>query len=78
MADFVHAAFHASRLLGGPHRLARRLGVQPDELYRWIAGVDLPAADARLELQRRMSVALAVAPAAQLAGRRHGDRTVSN
>ncbi|HYX67450.1 MAG TPA: hypothetical protein VE935_24795 [Burkholderiales bacterium] len=78
MADFIHAAFHASRVLGGPHRLARRLGVQPDELYRWIAGLDLPAEGARLELQKRISVALVALPAAQSAGRRHSDRTIPN
>ena len=78
MADFIHAAFHASRVLGGPHRLARQLGVQPDELYRWIAGLDLPPAGARLELQKRISVALIAMPAMQFAGRRHSDRTISN
>lgn len=78
MADFIHAAFHASRVLGGPHRLARRLGVQPDEIYRWIAGLDLPAEGARLELQKRISVALIAMPDARCAGRRHSDRTVSN
>jgi hypothetical protein len=73
MADFIKAAFQASRALGGPHRLASRLGVAPDELYRWIAGLDLPAEGSQLELQRRITVALV--PAAQLppAMRRHND-----
>jgi DNA-binding transcriptional regulator YdaS (Cro superfamily) len=78
MADFVTVAFHASQTLGGPHRLARRLGVQPDDLYRWIAGLDLPAEGLRVDLQRRISRVLVVAPAAGSAGRRHGDHTLSN
>ena len=78
MADFIHAAFHASQVLGGPHRLARRLGVQPDQLYRWIAGLDLPAEGIRVELQKRISIELVVKPAARTGGRRHGDRNTSN
>ena len=73
MADFINAAFLASRALGGPHRLARRLGVEPDELYRWIAGIDLPAQGRRVDLQRRISVALVVRQPARPAARRHGD-----
>lgn len=74
MADFVSAAFLASRALGGPCRLARRLGVEPDELYRWIAGHDLPAQNLRRELQRRIFVALVDAPSGGSGSRRHGDR----
>lgn len=72
MADFINALFHASRALGGPHRLARRLGVAPDALYRWIAGLDLPGEGARLDLQRRIRIVL-VHEAARPATRRHGD-----
>lgn len=74
MADFVTAAFQASRVLGGPCRLARRIGVEPDEVYRWIAGQDLPAEAARLELQARFTVAVIEEPALSGAHRRHGDR----
>lgn len=74
MADFITTAFQASRVLGGPHRLARRLGVEPDELYRWIAGLDLPTEDRRAELRKRISVALIVRPNGTLATRRHGDK----
>ena len=74
MADFVSAAFLASRALGGPCRLARRLGVEPDELYRWIAGQDLPGEPARQELQKRMTLAMVAAPALEAGQRRHGDR----
>lgn len=73
MADFINSAFRASRLLGGPHRLARCLGVQPDDLYRWIAGQDLPAEAARRELQKRMTLAVVAAPAIDSSQRRHGD-----
>jgi hypothetical protein len=73
MADFVTAAFQASRAAGGPCRLARRLGVEPDQLYRWIAGQDLPAEGARLELQARFTVAVITGPSTSPAYRRHGD-----
>jgi hypothetical protein len=74
MSDFINSAFRASRLLGGPHRLARSLGVEPDELYRWIAGQDLPGEPARQELQKRMTLAMVAAPALEPGQRRHGDR----
>ena len=73
MADFVTAAFQASRALGGPCRLARRLGIEPDQLYRWIAGQDLPAEAARRELQARLTGAVIGAPQPSSAYRRHGD-----
>lgn len=73
MADFINAAFHASLALGGPHRLARRLGVEPDALYRWIAGLDLPGEGVRIDLQRRIRIALIVPEAARPAMRRHSD-----
>lgn len=73
MADFVTAAFQASRAAGGPCRLARRLGVEPDQLYRWIAGQDLPAEAARRELQARFTVAVIGAARISSASRRHGD-----
>lgn len=74
MADFVSAAFRASRALGGPHRLARRLGVEPDALYRWMAGLDLPADQVRSDLQRRIEMALRVGESVVApAMRRHGD-----
>jgi hypothetical protein len=74
MTDFISATFQASRALGGPHRLARRIGVQPDELYRWIAGLDLPAEGTRLDLQRRIDIALLIRPTDTSAMRRHGDK----
>jgi len=73
MADFIETAFKASQALGGPHRLASCLGVEPDEIYRWIAGRDLPAEGTRLRLQQRISLALVVGPASDFAHRRHGD-----
>jgi len=75
MADFVQATFKASRALGGPHRLARSLGVEPDRLYRWIAGQDLPAEGARRDLQKRITRALVAAPEDSPVQRRHGDRS---
>ena len=76
MADFVQATFQASQALGGPHRLARSLGVEPDALYRWIAGQNLPAEGTRRDLQRRISLALlTAAPASAPVQRRHSDRS---
>jgi len=74
MADFVNAAFQASRAVGGPCRLARRLGIEPDQVYRWIAGQDLPSEAARLELEARFTVAVVPEAARVGAHRRHGDR----
>lgn len=74
MADFVQATFQASQALGGPHRLARSLGVEPDALYRWIAGQDLPAEGTRRDLQKRITLALVAEPDNVPAQRRHGDR----
>ena len=73
MADFIHAAFHASLALGGPHRLARSLGVQPDALFRWIAGVDLPGEREQRELEQRIGFVLHMARPATAAPRRHSD-----
>ena len=73
MADFASAAFQASLALGGPHRLARSLGVPPDALFRWIAGVDLPGAREQRELKQRIGFALQIAPAPRAAARRHTD-----
>jgi DNA-binding transcriptional regulator YdaS (Cro superfamily) len=73
MADFVNAAFQASQAVGGPCRLARRLGIEPDQLYRWIAGQDLPPEAARLELEARFTVAVVPQPASASEHRRHGD-----
>ena len=73
MADFVTVAFRASRALGGPSRLARRLGVEPDELYRWMAGLDQPTGSARRELMERIIYALATRREERPALRRHGD-----
>ena len=74
MADFVQTTFRASRALGGPHRLARSLGVEPDRLYRWIAGQDLPAEGTRRDLQQRITLALVATPEDAPVQRRHGDR----
>lgn len=74
MADFVQATFQASRALGGPHRLALSLGIEPDTLYRWIAGQDLPAEGTRRDLQRRITLALVAVPEELPVQRRHGDR----
>jgi hypothetical protein len=74
MADFISVAFQASRILGGPHRLARLLGMEPDAIYRWIAGLEIPDEQIRLELKRRIRLALVAKPDDALPARRHGDR----
>lgn len=68
----MRAAFQASLALGGPHRLARSLGVQPDTLFRWIAGVDLPEGSERGRLWWRISLAI-LASKAQAVNRREAD-----
>lgn len=73
MADFVSVAFRASRALGGPCQLARRLGVEPDALYRWMAGVDLPAESTRRDLSARIIGVLTPFGEEPQPFRRHGD-----
>lgn len=73
MADFVTVAFQASRALGGPCRLARRLGVEPDALYRWMAGQDLPGEEAQRDMRRKITLVLIAPSAVCVAHRRHGD-----
>jgi hypothetical protein len=77
MADFISMAFQASRVLGGPHRLARLLGLEPDAIYRWIAGLELPDEGIRLELKRRIKIALVAKPHDAQPARRHGDAPIS-
>jgi hypothetical protein len=56
---------HASKKLGSLLEVARLLEVEPNSVYRWIAGVDCPPAERIALLTERLEAALAAAPRAQ-------------
>jgi hypothetical protein len=76
MPEFATLMLRASEAFGAPAYLARVLGQQPSDVYRWIAGVDAPAKAQCEQLTALLRQALAErsAPAAP-AHRRWGDRT---
>ena len=43
MPEFATLMLRASEAFGAPAYLARVLGQQPSDIYRWIAGVEAPA-----------------------------------
>jgi hypothetical protein len=74
MPEFSTLLLHASETFGAPAYLARILGQEPQEIYRWIAGIDTPAKAQCERLAARLRAALqerATSPALQ---RRWGDR----
>lgn len=76
MPEFATLMLRASEAFGAPAYLAKVLGQQPSDVYRWIAGVDAPAKAQRDQLSAVLRRALAdrSAPSAP-AHRRWGDRS---
>jgi hypothetical protein len=74
MEDFANLMLRASKALGAPSHLARRLGLQPSEVYRWIAGVDQPARPQLGYFQARLIELLEGTKDVRMRGRRWGDR----
>ena len=65
----------ASQAFGAPAYLARALGCAPQEVYRWIAGLEFPDAVQRRQLELLLEGALARRAAVLPAGnRRWSDR----
>ena len=53
-STFVHSHIQASRALGSMLGVAQLLGVQPKQVYFWIADVEQPSASQRRALQRTL------------------------
>jgi hypothetical protein len=75
MEDFANLMLRASKALGAPSHLARQLGLQPSEVYRWIAGVDRPARPHLGHFQARLIELLEGTKDARMRGRRWSDRS---
>jgi len=65
MDELVQLLVRASKTLGSLFEVARLLEVEPNSVYRWIAGVDSPPAERIALLTERLEAALAAAPRAQ-------------
>jgi hypothetical protein len=63
MNDFPYLLVRASTTLGSMLDVALVLNVEPSMIYRWIAGVDLPAKEQISELIARLEPLLEATPA---------------
>jgi hypothetical protein len=54
MDRFAGLVLKASQALGAPLHLAARLGVEPYDVYRWIAGMQLPEPTRRQNFEQRL------------------------
>ena len=72
--EFANLMLRASKALGAPSHLARHLGLQPSEVYRWIAGVERPARPRLGYFQARLIELLEGSRHASMRGRRWSDR----
>lgn len=54
MHNFAGLVLRASEAMGAPLYLAQHLGVQPYDVYRWIAGMELPKAVHEKDFARRL------------------------
>jgi hypothetical protein len=58
MNDFPYLLVRASRVMGTMLAVATLLDVEPNQVYRWIAGVDSPAHERVGELTERLLTVL--------------------
>lgn len=58
MEDFPYLLVRAARVMGNTLAVATLLDTQPAQVYRWIAGVDLPDAKRIAELNTRLQQVL--------------------
>lgn len=54
MDRFAGLVLKASQTLGAPLYVAAHLGVEPYDIYRWIAGTQLPEPTRRQSLEQRL------------------------
>lgn len=54
MEDFPYLLVRAARSMGTMLAVATLLDTQPSEVYRWIAGVELPSPERMVELTARL------------------------
>ena len=52
--NFAISLIRASQTLGSLFDVARLLGVEPKQVYFWIANVDLPTTERRRELESKL------------------------
>lgn len=58
MDNFPYLLVRASRVLGTMLAVATLLEVEPNQVYRWIAGVELPSHERIGELTERLEAVL--------------------
>ena len=80
MDRFAGLVLKASQALGAPVFLATHLGVEPYDVYRWIAGIGLPEPVYRQSFEQRLLSILEGKAGRRAQGpvpeRRWGDRPV--
>ena len=59
--NFAFALIRASQTLGSLLGVAQLLGVEPKQVYLWIADVEAPTAEQRSELENKLRNAAAAA-----------------
>jgi hypothetical protein len=75
MSDFAKTALQASQAVGSPLNLAYRLGVEPYDVFRWIAGLDVPQEPQRRDVEKRIRFVASLVSLSKPARRRHADRS---
>jgi hypothetical protein len=58
MYEFATLVLRAAQVFGAPAHVARVLGREPHDVYRWIAGLERPAPAEQKQLQVRLRAAL--------------------
>jgi hypothetical protein len=58
MDEFATLVLRASQVFGAPAQVARVLGCEPHDVYRWIAGLERPAPAEQDQLKMRLRAAL--------------------
>jgi hypothetical protein len=73
MGDFAKTTWQASQAVGSPLNLAYRLGVEPYDVFRWIAGLDVPQEPQRRDVEKRIRFVASLVALSKPARRRYGD-----
>jgi len=57
--NFAISLIRASQSLGSLLDVARLLGVEPKQVYLWIADVELPTSERRSEIENKLRITVA-------------------